>query len=826
MLMKSTTLPLSILSVATLWAVDVLPGSAAAGTEPAHITVQASAPGIAVAPTLHGLFFEDINYGADGGLYAELIENRSFEHRESMHAWSEFGEDGARGRLSVLREAPLNTNNQSFLRIQVEAPGALGYGAINSGFDGIALTEGHRYRLSVHARARAGGNSVLRIVLQNAAGQTIASRDIGRIGSEWQRHEVRLTSRATVSHARLAVLGAGPGVVDVDMVSLFPEKTFKNRRNGLRADLAQALADLEPGFLRFPGGCIAEGRDFANMYRWKDTVGDVAERKQNDNLWENRESPQYHQTYGLGFFEYFQFAEDIGAEPVPVVNCGMCCQARRGPHVPLEELQPFVQDALDLIEFANGPTSTRWGALRKAMGHPRPFNLKYVAVGNEQWNQEYFDRYAVFHSTIKANHPEIQVISSSGPFVNDPLWRFAWDQFRSGTPADVVDEHYYVAPQWLLENVDHYASYERNGPKVFVGEYAAHDRGRENNLRSALTEAAYMTGLQRNADVVIMASYAPLLAKIGHVQWRPDLIWFDNTRIMLTPNYHAQALFSRNRPDRVLPTTVQAPVIEPKASGRVGVGTWNTSAEYKDIKVVSLEGRTLYESDFSRGLEEWMTEGGNWSVVDGALRQTAIAENVRAVVGDPSWSNYTLSLKARKLSGSEGFLVLFETAGIDAPIWWNLGGWNNSEHGLQGAGLTEQRIRGSVESNRWYDIRIESRDGGIRAWLDGELVQSAERKPVATLYAVAGRSGKDLTLNVVNYCDAPRQTQVTLEGIARMAGKAELTVLTSASLEDVNTLEQPDKIAPQAGTIEVAGPQFTHTFPAHSLTVMRFKGAR
>ncbi len=821
--MNPNTLSLSILTGALCCSAISVSAHAAFAGEPASISVEADATGITVAPTLHGLFFEDINYGADGGLYAELIENRSFEHRDPMHAWSECGKDGARGRLLVLREAPLNSNNPSFLRIQVETPGALGYGAVNSGFDGIALTEGDRYRFSVHARARSGGNGVLRIVLQNAAGEAIVSRDIGRIGPDWKRHDVRLTSRATVSNARLAVLGVGPGEVDVDMVSLFPENTFKKRRNGLRADLAQALADLQPGFLRFPGGCIAEGRDFATMYRWKDTVGDVAERRQNYNLWENRDSPHYHQTYGLGFFEYFQFAEDIGAEPVPVVNCGMCCQARRGPHVPLEELEPFAQDALDLIEFANGPTSTRWGALRKAMGHPQPFNLKYVAVGNEQWNQEYFDRYAVFHSTIKAKHPEIQVISSSGPFVNDPLWTFAWDKFRSGTPADVVDEHYYVAPQWLLENVDHYASYDRNGPKVFVGEYAAHDRGRENNLRSALTEAAYMTGLQRNADVVIMASYAPLLAKIGHVQWRPDLIWFDNTRIMLTPNYHAQALFSRNRPDRVLPTTVQAPVIEPKASGRVGVGTWNTSAEYKDIKVVSLEGRTLYESDFSRGLEGWMTEGGNWSVVDGALRQTAIAENVRAVVGDPSWSNYTFTLKARKLSGSEGFLVLFETPGVDAPIWWNLGGWNNTEHGLQGAGLTEQRIRGSVEANRWYDIRIESRDGGIKAWLDGQLVQSAERKPVGTLYAVAGCSGKDLVLSVVNYCDEPRQTQVNLEGVNRVASKADMTLLTSASLEDVNTIDAPDRIVPVTREVAIPGPSWRQAFPANSLTVLRMR---
>jgi alpha-L-arabinofuranosidase len=668
----------------------------------------------------------------------------------------------------------------------------------------------------------------LTIQLEDTGGRVLAGDRITEIGTVWKKHELKFRSTATETNARLVVLATEPGAVDVDMVSLFPEKTFKGRRNGLRADLAQAFADMKPGFLRFPGGCIVEGKDFDNMYRWKDTIGDVAERKQNWNLWQDRNSPQYSQTYGLGFFEYFQFAEDIGAEPVPVVNAGMCCQARRGRHVPLDQLGPFIQDALDLIEFANGPVTSDWGAKRAAMGHPKPFNLKFLAIGNEQWHQEYFDRYDLFLPVLKAKHPEIQYISTSGPLADDALWRFAWDKFKSGTPADVVDEHYYVAPQWLLENVDRYASYDRKGPKIFVGEFAGHDRGRHNNLRSALSEAAYMTGLQRNADVVIMSSYAPLLAKVGHVQWRPDLIWFDNTRLMLTPNYHAQALFAQNRPDVVLPTSVESPLIKPpKAAGRIGVGSWNTEVEYKDIKVVAADGRTLFESDFSDGMEGWNTAGGDWKVVDGALRQSAIVENARAVVGDPSWSNYTLTLKARKLSGQEGFLILYETGDIASPVWWNLGGWNNSDHALQGAGMPEQRMPGRIETDRWYDIKIESSETGVKGWLDGKLLQEGSRRPVPSLYAVAGATGadkpKEMVLSIVNFSSEPRETDVKLNGVSRLAKTARLTLLTSGSPDDVNTLEEPGTVAPVTRNIEIAGPSFSRVFPPYSLSVIRVR---
>jgi alpha-L-arabinofuranosidase len=796
----------------------------ASASQSARITIQADQAGIAVAPTLHGLFFEDINYGADGGLYAELVQNRSFEDREPLYAWREIAGPGAAGRLTIESASSLNTNNLHFLRLQVAQPGQEGYGVANAGFDGIALHAGDNYWFSIFARCQAGDAAALRIVLEDGNNQVLAATNIIGLGSAWKKFEVKLTSPASVMNGRLVVLATRPGTVDVDMVSLFPEKTFKSRRNGLRADLAQALADMKPGFLRFPGGCIVEGKDFDNMYRWKHTIGDVAERKQNWNVWRNDRSPHYNQTYGLGFFEFFQFSEDIGAEPVPVVNCGMCCQARKGPFVPLDQLGPYVQDALDLIEFANGPTNSVWGARRAAMGHPAPFNLKFLAVGNEQWQQDYFDRYGVFYKALKASYPDLNIISSSGPFPSDPLWQFAWNKFRTGTPAEVVDEHYYVAPRWLYENVNRYDTYDRRGPKIFVGEFAAHDGGaKRNNLRAALAEAAFMTGLWKNADEVILASYAPLFGKVGHDQWHPNLIWFDNSRVALTPSYYAQAQFAQNRPDVVLPVKVEAPAVAESYAGMVGVGAWNTRTEYKDLRVTAADGRILYESDFTKGLEGWKTAGGDWTVVDGALRQNAIGENFRAAIGDPAWTNYTLTLKARKLSGNEGFLVLFQTTDLAQPVWWNIGGWNNTEHSLQGGSLAENHARGSIETNRWYEVRIELRDGAVKAYLDGKLIHEAQRKPLATFYAAAGRDRRagELVLQMVNPFAEAMAVTVELAGAGKWGSQARMITLTHPDPAAENSLDHPGLVAPRQGKFAGVAPVFICPLEPYSLTTLR-----
>ena len=511
----------------------------------------AAQPSHPVPPTLFGIFFEDINHGADGGLYAELVQNRSFEHPDPWWAWTPIGTPAP----LIAEGTPVDPANPHYLRLAVTDP-AQPMGAVNAGWDGIVLDPGATYRCRIHAR-HDGGAGTLRVRLLDEAGKVLAESSLS-VGATWQRQEVILTSTGRTDHGRLEVLATARGTTDVDVVSLFPTATWKDRPNGLRRDLTQALADLHPGFLRFPGGCIVEGQNMANAYRWKDTIGDVATRRQNKNRWTdsfNIKEPQYQQTYGLGFFEYFELCEDLGAEPLPIINCGMSCQFEKGGHVAANALDPYIQDALDLVEFARGPATSTWGARRAAMGHPAPFRLNFLGVGNEQWGPEYLERYRPFHAALKARYPDLQLVMATGPLVGDGKWKAIMDGIRGGTSTDIIDEHFYRHPDWFLAEANRYDTYDRRGPKVFAGEYAAH-LDRTSSLRVALAEAAMMTGFLRNADHVVMASYAPLFAKRGHTQWTPDLIYFDNRRVCLTPSYHVQALFGAHRPDAVLPLTL------------------------------------------------------------------------------------------------------------------------------------------------------------------------------------------------------------------------------------------------------------------------------
>ncbi|MFT3780994.1 MAG: alpha-L-arabinofuranosidase C-terminal domain-containing protein [Nibricoccus sp.] len=811
-------------AASTIALLNVSFATAFAGTP--SIEVQTAQKGIAVAPTLHGLFFEDINYGADGGLYAELVQNRSFEHRDPLYAWTQTIRGAAEGKIELTKTDGLNPNNPQFLRLEVtkSTPGG-SVGISNAGFDGIALRKGESYRFSILARKHAGKPPALQVQLEDGAGKkTLAVERITGITDKWWKYEVMLKSSADEAHGKLVVLATEAGAVDIDMVSLFPVKTFKGRPNGLRADLAQALADVKPGFLRFPGGCVVEGNSPATHYRWKDTVGDVAERKQNWNLWSNEQSPQYHQTYGLGFFEYFQFCEDIGAEPLPVVNCGMSCQARGGVHIPLDQLEPYVQDALDLIEFANGPVTSTWGALRAKMGHPAPFNLKYLGVGNEQWLQEYFDRYDIFYKALKAKHPEITLITTAGPQENDGFFKFAWNKFNSGTPAEIVDEHYYRPPQWFLQNDNRYDRYDRKGPKIFVGEYAAHDATRRNNLRSAIAEASFATGLWRNADVVAMASYAPMLSNVNHVQWGPDLIWFDNSRVIRTPNYYVQAMLAANRPDEVLPLTVEAETVYPPAfAGRIGFGTVQSVAEFKDVTVVR-DGKTLFQSDGSKGLDGGTTRGGDWSFKDGVYKQANATGECSLFLGDPTWDNYTLSLKVRKLSGRDGFVIHFGNQdGFE--LTWRVAVEGNSQCRLEIPGSTDPYVGGHIETGKWHDIRVELKGASVKCYQDGVLIQEADCQPTRSLYAAAGRSAKtgELIVAVSNPTAKAQTVRLNLTGLkgAKISGKA--VVLTSASPDDDNTFEAPSKVQPREESVTLGSPQAERTFPAWSFTVLRLK---
>ena len=532
--------------------------------DPVTLTVQAS-KGKAISPDLVGVFFEDLSYAADGGLYAELIENRSFDYSpadnhqkakekwQPLTGWDVVQRGSGKGSVVVTDQEPLNAINRTYAVLTVDQAGD-GVGLANDGFDGIAVKAGATYDVSLFARQLSGTASALLARLEAPDGTVLASATLLAPQSAWAKATAVLQSSADALHAKLVVIAIAPGVIALDMISLFPQATFKHRANGLRPDLAQAIADLKPKFMRFPGGCVAHGDGLANIYRWKDTIGPLEARKAIPNIW------RYHQSRGLGYFEYFQFCEDIGAKPLPVLAAGVSCQNSNYKNgtgqeaMPMADMPAYVQEILDLIEYANGPATSTWGAQRAAAGHPAPFHLQYLGIGNEdRITPEFRERFQLLNSAIKAKYPHIEVIGTVGPNPNgedfDLGWKFAQEQH-----VDLVDEHYYKSPQWFLDNLTRYDGYPRNQTAVYVGEYAAHDQKRRSTLRSALAEAAYLTHLERNGDIVRLTSYAPLMAKYGHISWAPNLIFFDNSQIVRTINYYVQQMFSANAGDTWLPT--------------------------------------------------------------------------------------------------------------------------------------------------------------------------------------------------------------------------------------------------------------------------------
>lgn len=558
-----------------------------------------------ISDHLIGIFFEDINYGADGGLYAELVQNRDFEYTptdnsrkewNNGYAWSVVsGEDT--DPVTIGTETPIHENNPHYAILHVPSSGAR---LLNSGFDGIVLKKGERYDFSCFARTGQGGKGGKVVVsLIDKNNQEIASATIKVTSKNWKKCQAVLTAESDIQDARLCIAPSAGGAYHFDMVSLFPQNTFKGRKNGLRADLAQTLADLHPRFVRFPGGCVAHGDGIDNMYDWKGSIGPLEARKPLRNLW------GYHQTRGLGYFEFFQFCEDIGAEPVPVLAAGVPCQNSGGGTqyghdeltkygqqcgVPMEQMPEYVQDVLDLIEYANGDArKTEWGKKRAEAGHPEPFNLKYIGIGNEDLITEVFEeRFAMIYKAVREKHPEVTVIGTVGPFYEGTDYNEGW-KLADRLDVPMVDEHYYVTPGWFIHNQDYYDRYDRSKSKVYLGEYAAHLPGRPNNIETALSEALYLTAVERNADVVTMTSYAPLLAKEGHTQWSPDLIYFNNEGVRPTVGYYTQQMFGQNAGNHYISSTVKLDNERDAVRKRIGVSVVkdDASGDYI-VKLVNL----------------------------------------------------------------------------------------------------------------------------------------------------------------------------------------------------------------------------------------------
>lgn len=782
-----------------------------------------------ISKDLVGAFFEDINYAADGGLYAELIQNRSFEYHpytdsvanvtylttQALDSWSIVKRGNALATINVKTDHPIHINNPHYLELSVIYEGT-DAGVRNTGFFGIPIVEGNKYPYSIYLRSEVEINYPVIVKLESGL-IAIGSDTITGISTEWKKFEGTITSTKTSTNASLVVSSRGRGKVFIDMVSLFPEKTFKDRKNGLRLDLAQTIAELQPRFLRFPGGCISHGRGIDNMYRWKETVGDVAERKPNWNLW------GYHQTYGLGFFEYFQYCEDIGAIPLPVVPAGVSCQFRNREIVPMNQMQPFVDDALDLVEFANGDTSTTWGKVRADMGHPEPFRMEYICIGNEEDDiPEFRERMTLITNALRVKYPEIKVIGTSGTAPSganyDNLWRFSKEQ-----KLDAVDEHYYVQPEWLLGNLHRYDHFDRNGPKVFVGEWASQD----DRLKNAVAEAAYMTNLERNGDVVQFSCYAPLLVSEDKVSpWRPDLIRFNNNGIAKTPNYYVQQLFAVHGGDEYYDHSIEYLEFNNNDSiftGNIGVGTWNTQAKFESVKVES-DGAVVFSEEFENGSSSWNVQSGTFAVIGG--------EYIQSSANIPAWSihkqsinstNYSYSLKAMKTGGAEGFIIPFGYKDPQNYYWLNLGGWGNTYHAIEKAvnGVKSTIVggSGSISNHVWNDIRIEVVKDIASVYLNSEFLFSTPKLdgPIACS-VVRDSESNTLSYKIVNTGERDYSAKIAINGV-KSNSMVQSVLITGDSPTLQNTLLEPGLVAPVNSSFAMDGDTINCILPANSVQV-------
>ena len=858
------------------------------------LTIDAGTPVHDISDTLFGIFIEDINFAADGGLYAEMVQNRSFEFTKlasgnERHAWSDVGSITAQ----VLSEDGLNENNPNYMSLENSSGERAGIA--NKGFlDGMAVTQGAAYDISAYIRGTDGYSGAVYFAI-TVDGESVAEETVPAVTDKWHRYKVTLTSPVTANkNVKLQVL-IDNGAVDIDFVSMFPQDTYKGRQNGLRKDLAEKLEALAPKFLRFPGGCVTEGYTLDLAYDWKDSIGvgsdgepllfggtygHVAARKQGQNIWTDERStndpnPSY-MSYGLGFYEYFLLAEDLGALPVPVVNCGMHCMAQGHGSEPVlnsASFKTYIQDALDLVEFCRGDISTKWGAVRTAMGHPAPFELKYVGIGNENWGDVFFEKYTAFANAFAeakkkdpAMYGDIELIFTAGPDDGDSghgmymsAYKYAKEELDNGDFdnitdfAGLIDHHYYNAPEWFLEHSDYYdeANYSRDtdsmktsqyggGIPVFLGEYAA----QSNNMKAALAEAAYMTGLERNGDIVKLAAYAPLFGNLTATHWSPDLIWFNNHTVTCSTNYYVQQIFGRNAGTALLQSDLQGAQLteKPRFAGKIGVGTWSTKAAFDNIRIVdNATGEILAEDDFSAdSIGNWQkVSDGNWAVTDGVLEQSSAATNTNLYAttgtavyfGDESWTNYTYTLDATKISGAEGFLIPFSVGDKNNNWFWNIGGWNNTVSCLQRVkdGVKSDQVSGTVtncriQDGRTYALKIVVTDGNVKCYMDDKLMidyDIPESTESEAYQVVSTDSTGDIIIKLVNEKNAPKTFAADIQNAGTLTGTADVETVAADSITADNILGKPEAVTLQTSVTDGITEKFSYTVPPYSVTVLR-----
>ncbi|MGV3613892.1 MAG: alpha-L-arabinofuranosidase C-terminal domain-containing protein [Fimbriimonas sp.] len=763
------------------------------GTVP--ISIDASKTVTKVSPSLYGIFFEEINQAGDGGIYAELIRNRGLEGTgDNLPTGWQALEGEGQGSVTLDTASPLNEARRRSLKIERTSQEAR-FGAVNLGFWGVPLQRDAEYKVALWVR----GGTPLDVALE-ANGKPLAQTRLETKGAGWQRIERTLKATGDAPKARLVLSPAKPGTVWVAYASVMPKATWKNRPNGLRKDLAEHVAGMKPAFVRFPGGCYIEGGDrLADRFNWKASLGPVHERGQIPRgMW------GYPTTYGLGYHEYLQWCEDLGAEPMFVASAGMSHRET----VPMDQMDAYVQEALDAIEYANGPVTSKWGALRAKNGHPKPFKLKYVEIGNENGGPNYHARYALIANAIGKRYPDIVRIAG------------LWGGYPTNAPVDLLDEHYYSNPAFFWNNAYRYDTYDRKGPKIYVGEYAVTQQSGTGNLDAALAEAAFMVGMERNSDIVRLSSYAPLFVNVNNRQWNPNAIVFDASRSYGTPSYHVQALFANHRPDRVVQTSFDLPPAPYAMRGHIGLQTWRTQAEFKDIQV-TVDGETLNPPDLRPQIVQ-----GTWRQENGVFSQTEGGENRRIFLQNLDLTNaqkWEVRLKARKTGGDEGFIVMFGAKSGQDFLQWNVGGWDNTQHAFErtvgGSRSVIAQKPGKIESNRWYDVRLVGDGPQIRAYLDGQLIQEMDDADAPRFTALAGVDDRkrELVVKVVNGTAGPVSSRIDVAGL-RLATKGTATVLQGSRLDEENAFDAPLRIAPR--TVRVNGIA-AYTFPPRSMTILR-----
>lgn len=829
----------------SLTALLLVSGGCTPDEEPeATIRIDLARRGADIPASMYGIFFEEINHAGDGGLYAELIQNRGFEdssvpegytvkgdrifpptdranhltgarphpdlsfrwNPDPIPAWRFEQLEGSGASAELTREYPLNEASPTALKVTLPEKGRISLS--NCGFWGMNIEKGKGYylRMNTSNGNRFEGRAILKLVAED--GTELCNRPLAIDPDRtWCEYTGQLTATGSDPHARFVIELEGTGTLLLDYVSLFPE-TFRNRINGLRNDIAQTLEALHPAFVRWPGGCIVEGIDLSNRIEWKKTIGDPKNRPGIYDTW------GYRATMGFGYHEFLQFCEDIGAAGMFVCNAGIGCQGRVGDACREEDLDAFIQDALDAIDYALGDGTTEWSRKRVENGHPEPFPLQYVEIGNENWGPVYEKRYDRFYRAIKAKYPRLTLISTLG----------LGGQHRHER-VDMIDPHWYVAPEFFLSSSRLFDQQERGGYAIYVGEYAVNQQVGGGNLLGALAEAAFLSGMERNSDLVKMASYAPLLENVNDRVWPTNLIWFDSHRVMGRSSYHVQKMYAENRPDYNTATEFEQPRNGVQVSGRIGLGGWNTDNEYRELKVTLPDGRVI-EADMERG---WTPKGGTWSAADGTLSQEGPGVMRWSIWDSPEeFSDCSISVKARKKSGDEGFILYFGMQGETGYVL-NIGGWGNQTTAFQrmvGADMPQipNNIAQQVETGRWYDIRIDIHGDSFTYSLDGKRMLEA-RIEQSRQYVVSGydeTTGEEV-IKFVNATEKPFTAGIELAGAESVGRIGKAIVLTSGDPSDENSLDNPEKVVPEERVYKGFSDRFTYTFAPWSFTVLRIK---